>query len=68
MVRFPSVSPNFEAADKNQLCRGMVRELKVVKVGANIEIPPLRGQIPLPPLRYVHKESIFDHHVVTARM
>ena len=39
MARFPSVSPDFEAADRNQLCKGMAREHKVVKAGANVEIP-----------------------------
>ena len=40
MARFLSVSPDLEAAYRNQFHRGMARELKVIKVGADIEISP----------------------------
>ena len=40
MVRFLSVSPDLKAAYGNQFCRGMARELKVIKVGADVKISP----------------------------
>ena len=40
MVRFLTVSPDLEATYRNQFCRGMARELKVIKAGADVEMSP----------------------------
>ena len=40
MVGFLGVPPDLKAAYRRQFCRGMVRELKVIKVGADVEISP----------------------------
>ena len=40
MAGFLNVSPDLKAAYRNQFCRGMARELKVIKAGADVEISP----------------------------
>ena len=40
MAGFLSVPPHLKAAHRRPVSRGMARELKVVKVGADIEVSP----------------------------
>ena len=49
MVGFLNVSPDLKAAYGRQFCRGIARELKVIKVGTDVKISPQGGQILLPP-------------------
>ena len=68
MAGFLNVSPDFKAAYGNQFCRGMARELKVIKAGTDVEILPQGGQIPLPSLPFVHKESVLGLHMISVKM
>ena len=68
MAGFLNVSPDLKAAYRKQFYRGMARELKVIKVGADIKISPQGGQIPLPSLCFVNKESALGHHIISVKM
>ena len=68
MAGLLNASPDLKAAYGKQFYRGMARELKMIKAGADIKISPEGGQIPLPSLHFVHKESILSHDMISVKM
>ena len=68
VVGLLNASPDLKPTYGKQFCRGMARELKVIKAGADIKISPQGGQIPLPSLHFVCKESILGNHMISVKM
>ena len=68
MAGFLNVPPDFKAAYRKQFHWKMARELKVIKVGADVKISPQGDHILLPSLCFVHKESTLCHHIFSLKM
>ena len=67
MAGFLYLLPDVKAVQGGQFHLGMIGELELVKLRANIEAPPQGSHILPPSVCFLHKEGVLCHSVMSVK-